>query len=239
MWLGALLVALGIVGATAAARFVPYDQYEARRSQLGPLVASALPRFPMVPLQRVCPPPGDAHYYYPSGTFPALYTKGVPRPARLELRSEDDNSWTHYPDYLSTMREPPLWCGSPGIAESYRFLLAPSFRDAACVRIERHGSKVRLRAALLSVTGGSVFESVDKALDAATWNDVLVRVNAANFWEDLASYELTGPDGARWVLEGRRNGFYKIVDVYEPANQAFAAVGIRFLELARMSTALR
>src|SRR5262249_36008696 len=157
-----------------------------------------------------CPSPADADYFFPRGAFSILQKDFRPWNPRYHYTEDDKHREVghlrdgreFYVRYLETTKEPPLWCGSPGVAESYRFLLVPSLRgEAACVRIERRGAAVRLVAALLSTTGGSIFESVNKKLEKADWDDLLARLYAVGFWESLAS-DSHGFDGEDWIVEG-------------------------------------
>ena len=55
------------------------------------------------------------------------------------------------------------------------------------------------------------------------------RLAAAHFWESSATDNGVGPDGDRWLIEGRLADRYWVVEKYcPPRDDAFGAAGTRF-----------
>lgn len=233
-WGVATLVALlGLVGTVAVASVrptVPLSRDSALHSDSPPTT--------QIPVASECPRPNgrelvasDTSYYYP----PAV-ARG--------LDAVYANSGRIYTGYdfglLHAMRELPLWCGTTAVEESYRFLLIPSFHSPIGVRIDRTGSDVRLHAVMLSGPGGgSIAESTDVALRKNEWDDLLALLKNARIWQLPATKPgVDGTDGTDWMLEGRKNNGYRVVERHSPElDDAFAQVGLRFLDLAKMREA--
>jgi hypothetical protein len=66
-------------------------------------------------------------------------------------------------------------------------------------------------------------------------NRFLDQIDADNFWKLPSVQQDRGPDGARWIIEGVRNGTYHIVDRWSPQKGEIRALGLFMLtELAKM-----
>ena len=103
-----------------------------------------------------------------------------------------DNSYGRcwYRGALMALHEQPLWPPKPGV-EIYRFTFVP-WRDLA-------------QSARVDLTG-----NVAKAVE----NEVHAAVEAAGFWSSDPDDELPGNDGAQWIVEGVRDGEYRVRSVW-------------------------
>jgi hypothetical protein len=230
---GIVIVVLGAIGAAGAALFGSKRASDDNSRAIGP-VLGALPR-PSVPAASVCRDREWEDYYYPMGIFAGPLARDggtLLKPFSRMFREE-------YTASLRALKEPSLSCGKTGADESYRFLFVPSFHGTIVVRVDRTGSEIRLHTAMLSGPGGrDIVDSADLTLQKKQWDDLLARLAAAHFWESRATHDQTGIDGENWVIEGRLADRYWVVDQWSPSrSDAFGAAGIRFLELAKMTTA--
>jgi len=143
------------------------------------------------------------------------------------------NEW--YSQELSTLREPSVWRISrerPD-AEIYRFLWLRSFHAPISVRltISKDGT-----ALLISKEGtfhgatesGKLARVRQKVMTREQVKKFLDAVQTVHFWSiRTPSSDPDGTDGAQWVVEGVRQGQYKIVDVFcAPANDPIRSLGM-------------
>jgi len=230
--LGVVIVVLGVIGAAAAAFFSPKRASDDNSRAIGPVVGAL--RRPSLPVSSVCPDREWEDYYYPMGIFAGP----LARDGGTLLRPFSRMFREGYTASLRALKEPSLSYGKTDADESYRFLFVPSFHGTIVVRVDRTGSEIRLHTAMLSGPGGrDIVESADLTLQQKQWDDLLARLAAAHFWESRATHDEIGIDGENWIIEGRLADRYWVVDQWSPPrSDAFGAAGIRFLELAKMTT---
>jgi len=167
-----------------------------------------------------------------------------------------------YSKKLVAMGEPSLSCGVLEDAETYRFLWIPAFLDSVAVRVFRRGDDYGLEAVILGpghyVPGadrydlpsldryypGDVSRRVTRALSRDEWQTVIARLDEIQFWQMrptgcyFVPCDLRGgnsdADGARWIVEARRNGRYHIVDRLYGPDSTLRSVGRLFTNLANL-----
>ncbi len=123
--------------------------------------------------------------------------------------------------YLRAMAAPPLSCGS-GPAEGYRLIWIPPFPEqqpAAVVFLFRQSRSWRLSSVQFESLIGAfpsdrnatrgrwkVAKRVEREMSTDESEHVLAALKSAQFWTTRAP-----ADGARWILEGRREMTYRVV----------------------------
>ena len=140
-------------------------------------------------------------------------------------------AWYETP--LTTMQEPVLWEMTENLqAHIYRFLWLPSFHAPFAARlsieadgtgalnIKRTDSKVQAKVYLLTMP------------QVRQW---LERLNQAGYWKLPTQDDTIGLDGARWILEGVRDGKYHVVDRWSPDSGAFREAILLLLGWADVS----
>ena len=147
--------------------------------------------------------------YFPSGALSAV--------TKMDgIKAE----W--YSQELATLHEPSLWQSSrkQRDAEAYRFLWLRSFDAPICVRItiNRDGT------ALLTSKEGTIHGGTErgklarlemKLLSAEQVKAFLRLVGSVNFWTiHTPTRDMGGVDGSQWIMEGEKQGTYKVVDVW-------------------------
>jgi hypothetical protein len=158
--------------------------------------------------------------YYPADAFGG------------DLRSSQE--WIAlYSKYLEAFKEPSLFEQSKSSSsQSYRFLWLRSFHKPVLVRLDV-GSDTIGRVTIkigsgpgVSATGGAVDERIRRLTKQQT-DSFLDQINALGFWE-LSPQEdpVSGPDGARWIMEGVKNGQYHVAHRWTPKNGAVRALGL-------------
>jgi hypothetical protein len=121
---------------------------------------------------------------------------------------------------LCAMQEPSLAVDGP---ETYRFVWLRSFRDPIAMRLARTPEGIRVLSVEGDAHSNKILRRHEFPVTDAAWAKFVSHVEAADFWnlpKDDPD-ELTGEDGADWILEGRRNGKYHVVVRWSPKNGPF------------------
>ena len=124
-----------------------------------------------------------------------------------------------YSRQLFALKEPLIY-GNKSQNEIYRFTWLRTFHNPITIRIERHGDNYILYWKLSDGAGGyepgELTTDKQKILDAKTWQEFINRLNQTDFW-NLASKEVDfGKDGSEWILEGKTENKYQVVDRWTP-----------------------
>jgi hypothetical protein len=157
----------------------------------------------------------------------------------------NDSIVDQYSRYLKALQEPSLWETSKrtkGLV--YRFLWLRSFDHPIVVRLNVNGDGTgTLATKITSGAGGyepgKLVENRTKKLSKQQTQWFLDRVEELKYWE-LPSREQKAPnvlnlDGAQWVVEGVRDGNYKLVGRWSPGNGPIKTIGIMMtIDLANM-----
>ena len=172
-------------------------------------------------------PPGQRPVYFPDGAL-------VEPPLERDFRAK----W--FSKHLWRMGESSLSDLSRDLAcHAYRFLLLPAFNRPICVRLdigpagtglltykELSGSGGRFPGRLV-IDGSSVLPSREV-------RDFLGRLEKADFWH-AEFIEERGLDGAEWILEGARDGRYRVAHLWSPKKGAFRETALFLIELSGKS----
>lgn len=134
----------------------------------------------------------------------------------------DDFRATWYGSALHAMKEPSLLVTASGPQDpaSFRFLWLRTFDHPVAVRlaINKDGSGV----VLLKVTSGAGGYKPGQITQEQTFSASKSQVQnfrtlleSVGFWS-LKNESVAGLDGAEWIMEGRENGRYQVVDRWGP-----------------------
>jgi hypothetical protein len=143
-----------------------------------------------------------------------------------------------YSKQLTALQEPSLW----GIAKSskqeiYRFLWLRTFHPPIVIRLninnDRTGSlTIKATNGAGGYEPGKLIKDESKSLSKAETQSFLSMVEKQKYWGLPTKEEdpnMVGEDGAQWVLEGVRNGIYKIVDRWSPEDGPVRKLGFKML----------
>ncbi len=154
-----------------------------------------------------------AEFYFPKGLFGAQLPK-------FDLDAFK-REW--YSKHLRAMAEPSLSCGQAA-GESYRFLWLRTWGHPIAVRIEAGGSNA-LTAVELDGTGGfepgEVLRRVERQLGAEEWRTLSHSLKSLNLWRMPTRVPTQALDGAQWILEGRSERDYHVVDRWSPRDGVY------------------
>jgi hypothetical protein len=155
-----------------------------------------------------------------------------------------DVNW--YSGQLKALKEPSLWQMSKEsqTKQVYRFLWLRSFHHPVVVRLDvrANGTGILTTKVADGAGGyppGRLAENRTKEIRKEVVESFLAHVEEVKYWS-LPSLEPPNPnmvnlDGAQWVLEGVRNGTYKIVDRWSPEKGPIRDLGLTMaIDLAGM-----
>ena len=121
-----------------------------------------------------------------------------------------------YGKSLEQMKEPQLPILSKQIdAEAYRILILPTWGNSVAVRVQKHGQLYSLSARRLSGQAGydpgGLAEAKDLELGAEDSKTLDGLIQNLDFFQMPTTDSVRGFDGDEWILEGVRNGKYRVV----------------------------
>jgi hypothetical protein len=134
---------------------------------------------------------------------------------------------------LLLLGEEPLCRGVRRESEVYRFIWQSSFQGDAIVRIGRQQDVVTLgwrRHGVFETIAGDD-SPAEFALAPEDWTSLCDALIAAEFWSLDATQRELGLDGARWLIDGRRENVYHGVSRWSPQGGLYA-LGRLFFALA-------
>ncbi len=149
-------------------------------------------------------PPDSKPQYFPVGLF-----------SKYPELSEWEARW--YASELRQLREPSLLEGKNrrGYSE-YRFLLIPSFSPSLVVRLVVNPDGTGTLVAKLRTNMRGQDENAPReqilAFSSEQVNDFFNLLHEADFWSLPTAKSSNGFDGEEWLLEGKRNDKYHVVD---------------------------
>ncbi len=135
---------------------------------------------------------------------------------------------------LFALGQRPLWPPSPS-ATVFRFTYLGAFTGPKCVMLTvlPDGSgTVSMKALNPSHDQLSIDES--KAASAEQVSRFFDALKKANYWNAAAEVPSRGLDGAEWIIEGVRDGQYRIVLRWCPGVESHAPETLAFADAARL-----
>ena len=111
--------------------------------------------------------------------------------------------------------------------EEYRFLWLRTFNKPIAIRIWATADSAQMRVVRLSGAGGydpgHVESDKTVKISSDNWKRFRDSVAKAQFWQMPTKdpHEELGLDGSQWILEGRVNGKYHVVDHWTPSSGAY------------------
>ena len=119
---------------------------------------------------------------------------------------------------------------------SYRFLWLRSFHPTIAIRVSLDDGKKMLFVKRLSNRNDKparLMVSQARSLKPEEWATFVQRLNESCFWEMPASSdEPLSEDGAQWVFEGVREGFYHVTHRQSPNSSSYRELCLYMLQLS-------
>lgn len=124
-----------------------------------------------------------------------------------------------YSQHLFAMRE-PIFYADKSQNEFYRFTWLRTFHNPVAIRIEKHGDVYMLYWKLCNGAGGyqpgELTIDKQKVIDKVTWNEFQNQLKRIDFWNLKTNEKTDGNDGSQWILEGKTENQYHVVDRWTP-----------------------
>jgi len=124
-----------------------------------------------------------------------------------------------FSEQLAALEEPVIFNDSTGF-EGYRFTWLRTFHNPIAIRIEKQGDEYWLFWKKCDGAGGyapgEIITDRKRKIEIKDWAAFQKKVDSIDFWKMPARIRNYGNDGAEWILEGRVNGTYHVVDRWSP-----------------------
>ncbi|MBN8226068.1 hypothetical protein JYK02_00930 [Corallococcus macrosporus] len=178
---------------------------------------------------------------FPRGAFALALWPGLEAEFLDAHRQEFMHCWCS--GMLRALKEGPLLPLAPG-SEVYRFTWIPSSRESFVIRIERRGPVHSLHVKVSGMEEGLLTVDRRILLTPTQWQAVQQHLDAARFWSLNRFFSSSGRvylDGSEWLLEGGREGHYRVLSIHSPdpegPERSIRALGAFLLELSGITLA--
>jgi hypothetical protein len=130
-----------------------------------------------------------------------------------------------YSKHLRAMKEPLLFNKKEN-KQIFRFTWLRTFDNPVTIRIEKSQDNIVLSWKLCDGAGGydpgkmTISDSI--TVDEETWRLFNKLVNRTHFWDmETVEKDQIGLDGEQWILEGKNEQKYHVVDRWTPTSGAY------------------
>ncbi|MBZ0167516.1 MAG: hypothetical protein K8I00_11975, partial [Candidatus Omnitrophica bacterium] len=122
---------------------------------------------------------------------------------------------------------------------AYRFLWLRSFHDPICLRltINNNGTGILTVKSTDGAGGydaGKLVNDYEVLMTVEQVSTFVEKIRQAKFWKMPERKMIIGLDGARWILEGLKEGRYHIVDRWSPDGGKFREAVEYLLQFSRL-----
>lgn len=144
-----------------------------------------------------------------------------------------------YSKHLKALQEPRLWNLSTE-KQIFRFTWLRSFHNPITIRLEKYNDKVMLYWKLCNGAGGyepgDLIINSSRELSSREWNEFNSMIKQLSYWNlKSVDNEITGTDGAQWILEGINMGNYQVVDRWTPGETGFKKCCLYLLNMTDLN----
>lgn len=143
-----------------------------------------------------------------------------------------------YAKHLRAMEEAPLSFPDEQVRESYRFLWLRSFHHPVAIRLWKTDTDQFISVKEANGAGGyepgTLILKEQRRLSQDEWDAFMRVLEYSCYWEQPTEEDDAGLDGARWILEGFRQGRYHAVDRWTPQRGTFREACLYMLKLSRL-----
>lgn len=128
-----------------------------------------------------------------------------------------------YAEQLKALGEPALRDSLP--TKVFRFTWLRTFNHPIVIGLENSNDSITLYWKMCNGEGGykpgKLIINKKKQLSLSEWTRFQKKIDSLNFWNlKTTKNEITGTDGAEWILEGKELGRYHVVDRWSGGNIA-------------------
>jgi len=143
------------------------------------------------------------------------------------------NEW--YSKHLKAMDESSL-NSMAGSDETYRFLWLRTFHHPIAIRVWRKGEERNMAFKELDGAGGydpgKLIANLTRRLTTDEWDKFIKLLQQASYWQLPTESRNGGRDGAQWILEGKKDEQYHVVDRWSPEGGSYREACLYLLKLS-------
>ena len=146
----------------------------------------------------------------------------------------DDLVQSLYGKPLCAMNEQPM---TPrAVDEAYRFLWLRTFHHPIAIRVWRKGEERNMAFKELDGAGGydpgKLIANLTRRLTTDEWDKFIKLLQQASYWQLPTESRNGGRDGAQWILEGKKDEQYHVVDRWSPEGGSYREACLYLLKLS-------
>lgn len=166
-------------------------------------------------------------WYFPAKTF-------------VEYRDStkaDSMTLNWYSGALRILKEPILYTEASR-SEAFRFTCLRSFDAPFAIRVEKSAAgPAKLVLKIADGTHGDeprkLVVNTTKELSSAQWEQLDRAAKASEFWQMPTRITDFGCDGSEWIMEGKSQGNYHVVNRWSPKTDSnYRALCLKLVELS-------
>ena len=143
------------------------------------------------------------------------------------------NEW--YSKHLKAMDESSLNSMARS-DETYRFLWLRTFHHPIAIRVWRKGEESNMVFKELDGAGGykpgKIIANRTRRLNTDEWDKFIKLLQQASYWRLPTESKNGGKDGAQWILEGKKDERYHVVDRWSPEGGGHREACLYLLKLS-------
>jgi len=143
------------------------------------------------------------------------------------------NEW--YSKHLKAMDESSLNSMAES-DEAYRFLWLRTFHHPIAIRVWRKGEERNMVFKELDGSGGyepgKLIANRTRRLTTDEWDKFIKLLRQATYWQLSTESKNGGRDGAQWILEGKKDKQYHLVDRWTPRRGSYSEACLYLLKLS-------
>lgn len=167
-------------------------------------------------------------FYFPLEVFPETVWPQDTNPVNdieVYIMEYDTFVVSWYSKQLYALQEPLLF-NKPLEKEVYRFTWLRTWHSPIAVRIEKgEDNKVKLYWKVCNGAGGyepgKLIKNKSKIVSKKNWEQFLILLNQADYWNLALGRNSAGLDGSEWILEGNNGQNYRAVSRWSPEDGAY------------------
>ncbi len=152
----------------------------------------------------------STHYELSEGKRDTIkvYAKKIPN-------TYDTSTVNFYSKHLTALNEPVIFSDTSN-SEIYRFTLLRAFKNPIAVRVTKIENEYRIFWKVSDGAGGfepgKLIIDKNKKISKREWDNFKTLLIKTNYWNLSNIPDLPTTDGSHWILEGRTQNKYSVVD---------------------------
>jgi hypothetical protein len=179
---------------------------------------------------------------FTAATCSLTQSRDFPKGSLGPTPRQDEFKQAWYSSELKALQESSLFAlAKDRSTECYRFLWLRTFHHPVAIRLDINpdGSGIlttKIASGAAGFNPGILREDRKIAMDQQQIRMFQTRVDQVGFWRLGPDTKPGGNDGAKWIIEGVKDGKYHLVDRWSPKTGAIRVLGLTLaMDLAQMN----